>query len=274
MIPRLYLPECANRWNIDDQHSTVCLSREQSHYLMRVLRLSAGDSLTVFDGQGREAPATVASTSPTGTELHLGPFEAIRRESPLEIVVIQALCTGEKMDWVVQKAIELGAAAIWPTETQRSLVRLDAPRALKRRDHWQRIAEAAAAQSGRNHVPQIAPVRSWEQALAAWRDGARPAEPQPKAHTTHPETSPLRTAHTDTAWLLDPGAETSVSSAPLPTDGPLTIAIGPEAGFTDTESALARQAGFTSVRFGPRILRTETAAAAVLAAVATRLGEF
>jgi 16S rRNA (uracil1498-N3)-methyltransferase len=278
MIPRLYLPDCANIQAPDGPTATVRLSREQDHYLMRVLRLSAGDRLTVFDGQGREAPARVASTSPAGTELHLGHFQATSRESPLSIVVLQALCTGDKMDWVVEKATELGAAEIWPVQTQRSLVRLDASRALKRQDHWQRIAEAAAAQSGRNQVPLVAPVRSWEQALVkqkeAWQGSLQPSEPQAKAQSAHPDTTPLRGSRIDAAWLLDPGAATSVSSASLPTDGQLAIAIGPEAGFTENEIALAVQTGFTGVRCGPRVLRTETAAAAVLAAVATRLGEF
>lgn len=265
MTPRLFLPECAH-----SDPTTVALSPDQSHYLLRVLRLATGDALTVFDGQGREALATVAHTQAAQTALHLGPFAAVSRESPIAITVIQALCAGDKMDWVVQKATELGAAVVWPVQAQRSLVRLDPVRAEKRRDHWQRIAEAAAAQSGRNHVPQIASVQSWQEALQTWQVSARRAEPQTQAqHATPP-----RTTHAATGWLLDPGAAASVSSAPLAADGQLTIAIGPEAGFTDPEAALAQKAGFVSVRCGPRVLRTETAAAAVLAAVATRIGEF
>lgn len=278
MIPRLYLPDCTTSQTPNSQPTTVRLSREQGHYLMRVLRLSAGDRLTVFDGQGREAPATVASTRPAGTELHLGPFEAMSRESPLAIVVMQALCTGDKMDWVVQKVTELGAAAIWPVQTQRSLVRLDPDRAEKRREHWQRIAEAAAAQSGRNRVPLIAPVRSFADAVreaspqdSVQADFGRP-NPIPLRNTAEGESSDTR--RTSVCWLLDPSASASVSVAPLPSDHRLVIAIGPEAGLTDAEAALARQAGFMGVRCGPRVLRTETAAAAVLAAVATRLGEF
>ena len=245
---------------------------------MRVLRLSAGDRLTVFDGQGREAAATVVSTSPAGTELHLGPFQAMSRESPLAIVVIQALCTGDKMDWVVQKATELGAAAIWPVQTQRSLVRLDPGRAEKRREHWQRIAEAAAAQSGRNRVPLIAPVRSFADAVseASPQDNvlADSGRPNPIALRDTAEGEPCDTRRASDCWLLDPNASAAVSAAPLSSDRRLFIAIGPEAGFTEAEAALARQAGFLGVRCGPRVLRTETAAATVLAAVATRLGEF
>ncbi len=225
------------------------LSRDQSHYLARVLRLSEGDPLVVFDGRGQEATATVMASTSANTEIAIEGLCAVSRESSQKITVIQALCTGDKMDWVVQKATELGASEIWPVHTHRSLVRLDQSRADKRRDHWQRIAEAAAAQCGRNYIPEIAPVQVFEKAV-----------PQARAQEL------------TTAWLLDPFASETVSSAPL--QGALTIAIGPEAGFTDQEEAIALGAGFVGVRCGPRILRTETAAATVIAAVATRLGEF
>jgi 16S rRNA (uracil1498-N3)-methyltransferase len=278
MLARLFLPDCAN-----NQPTTVRLSRDQSHYLSRVLRLSAGDRLIVFDGQGREASATVAAARGSATELMLGPFACIDRESPLAITVIQALCTGEKMDWVVQKATELGAAALWPVQTQRSLVRLYPGRAEKRREHWQRIAEAAAAQSGRNRVPLVAPVQGFAEAVRELGYNARlraSAWPDSVTLSPGPMTSSAMGEPIDTypratvCWLLDPGASALVSAAPLPANARLVIAIGPEAGFTGTEEALARQAGFVGVRCGPRVLRTETAAAAVLAAVATRLGEF
>jgi len=245
MRARLYLPDCLP--------GTVALSDDQGHYLCRVLRLAAGDPLVVFDGKGQEAPASVSSVAPRVT-LSVGAFTPIDRESPQRMVVMQALCTGDKMDWVVQKSTELGAAEVWPIQTQRSLVRLDGPRAQKRRDHWQKVAEAAAAQCGRNQVPTIAPLQSFTEALAH-------AE-----QTLNDPTVPTK------AWLLDPFAEESLSNAPLANR--LLIAIGPEAGFTDEEESQARRTGFAGVRSGPRILRTETAAAAVLAAVATRIGEF
>ena len=245
MRARLYLPDCPP--------GTVALSDDQGHYLCRVLRLAPGDALVVFDGKGQEAPATVSQTSARVT-LSVGAFTPIDRESPQRILVLQALCTGDKMDWVVQKSTELGAAEVWPVQTQRGLVRLDGPRGQKRRDHWQKVAEAAAAQCGRNRVPTIAPLQSFAQALS--RAGECLKE------TTVPSA----------AWLLDPFAAQSLSSAPLATR--LLVAIGPEAGFTDEEESQARRTGFTGVRSGPRVLRTETAAAAVLAAVATRIGEF
>lgn len=273
MLARLFLPDSAN-----SQPTTVRLSREQSHYLSRVLRLSAGDGLIVFDGQGREACATVAAARGSATELVLGPFARVDRESPIAITVIQALCTGEKMDWVVQKATELGAAAIWPVQTQRCLVRLDPGRAEKRGEHWQRIAEAAAAQSGRNRVPLIAPVRSFADAVreASLQDSvlADSGRTNPIVLRDTAEGESCDTQRTSVCWLLDPSASASVTAAPLSSDRRLVIAIGPEAGFTEAEAALARQAGFLGVRCGPRVLRTETAAATVLAAVATRLGEF
>lgn len=245
MRARLYLPDCLP--------GTVALSDDQGHYLSRVLRLAPGDPLVVFDGKGQEASAAVSSVAPRVT-LSVGTFTPIDRESPQRIVVMQALCTGDKMDWVVQKSTELGAAEVWPLQTARSLVRLDGARAEKRRDHWQKVAEAAAAQCGRNRVPTIAAVRSFTEALACAK------------HYLSETAAPTK------AWLLDPFAEESLSNAPLASR--LLLAIGPEAGFTDEEESEARRTGFMGVRSGPRILRTETAAAAVLAAVATRIGEF
>ncbi|MFZ9314271.1 MAG: 16S rRNA (uracil(1498)-N(3))-methyltransferase [Burkholderiaceae bacterium] len=265
MRARLYLPDCPP--------GTVTLSDDQGHYLSRVLRLKPGDPLVVFDGRGQEASATVSQTTPPVT-LSVGAFMAIDRESPQYIVVLQALCTGDKMDWVVQKSTELGAAEVWPIQTQRSLVRLDGPRAEKRRDHWQKVAEAAAAQCGRNRVPIIAPVLAFSEAITK-AAGLLQQSTAPSATTSAATTGTTETAGTTTAttaWLLDPFATESLSEAPL--NGRLLIAIGPEAGFTDAEESEARRLGFTGVRCGPRILRTETAAAAVLAAVATRIGEF
>lgn len=154
------------------------------------------------------------------------------------------------MDWVVQKATELGAAKITPISAQRSVLRLEGPRAEKRLAHWRAIAQASSGQCGRNRVPEVAQVQTLDQAIASWQQ-----TPEPK-----------------TGWLLDPFAGQSLSNAEL--TGPLAFMIGPEAGWSDSEEAQARAAGFQGIRCGPRILRTETAAAVVLSAVALRLGEF
>ena len=174
----------------------------------------------------------------------------IDRESPQSVTVLQALCSGDKMDWVVEKCTELGAQRIVPIAAARSLLKLTGERAQKRQAHWQRIAEAASAQCGRTFVPGVMPVMSFAQAIADWASA-----PAPK-----------------TGWLLDPFSDQPLSAAVIA--GAVTLMIGPEAGWTDEEESLARKAGFTAIQIGPRILRTETAAAAVLAGIAVKCKEF
>lgn len=242
MLPRILLPELAP--------GRCTLDAASSHHLTVVLRAQAGDGLVMFDGQGREGPAVIVSADKGAAVVEVGAIKAITRESPLAITVVQALCTGDKMDWVVEKSTELGAARIIPLAADRSVLRLDAARAKKRLGHWSAIAAAAAAQCGRNVVPQITSVMSFAQAMSDWA-----AQPGPK-----------------TGWLLDPFAADGLSKAPMA--GAMTLMIGPEAGWTDEEERIARAAGMSGIRVGPRILRTETAAAVVLSAIALRCGEF
>ncbi len=242
MTPRLYLPNL--------QTGQLTLTAEQSHHLVRVLRLEPGARLVGFNGQGQEAPMQLLVADRQICHVEVGDLQTLNRESPLRTVVLQALCTGDKMDWVVQKSSELGASEVWPIQSERSVMRLSGARAETRIEHWRKIAESAAAQCGRNRLPSIAPIQTLQQAVLRFRN-----EPEPKS-----------------AWLLDPFADQSLSSANL--NPHMAILIGPEAGFTDEEEAFARNHGFQGVRSGPRILRTETAAAAVLASLACRCGEF
>ncbi len=242
MQPRIFFP--------DLREGEFELDEENSRHLAKVLRARPGDSLTLFNGQGIEAQAVIIQTPKGLVRVKAQQGRTIHRESPVHITVVQALCTGDKMDWVVQKATELGASAIIPVSADRSVLKLDAERAEKRGAHWRAIAQSASAQCGRNVMPVISNVLAIDQAIANWRASAAPK----------------------TGWLLDPFASQTLSSAEL--SGPLTFMIGPEAGWSDKEEALARAAGFNGIRCGPRILRTETAAAAVLCAVALRLGEF
>jgi 16S rRNA (uracil1498-N3)-methyltransferase len=228
----------------------IVLDDSASHHLGRVLRCQSGDKVTLFDGQGAEAEGCVLGSDGRHVRVHVGRLSYPDRESPVAVTVVQSLCTGDKMDWVVEKATELGARLIVPVAAARSVMRVSGDRADRKREHWQAIARAASSQSGRSRIPIIAPVCT----LTSWLDEWRRA-PEPR-----------------TGWLLDPFAGVPVSKSPL--SGPLTIMIGPEAGWTDDEEDEARSAGFVGVRCGPRILRTETAAAAVLAAVAVRSGEF
>jgi 16S rRNA (uracil1498-N3)-methyltransferase len=247
MLPRILHPELASGPN--------ALSEEASHHLVRVLRAKAGDAVILFNGQGLEAQAILTEAHPQHSICQAQALATINRESPAQITVIQALCLGDKMDWVVQKACELGASQLIPVRTARSQLKLDGDRATKRQAHWQRIADAAAAQCGRNQVMMVAPIVSLESALA-------------QAGSAAADTTPADT----TKWLLDPFAEQRLSTASLTQN--VTLAIGPEAGWSDEEETLASQAGFQGIRCGPRVLRTETAAAVVLTAIAVRLGEF
>lgn len=227
----------------------ITLGEDALHHLRRVLRCAPGDPVVLFDGQGQEGRAVVVEFSRNAVLIEVGPVTRIERESPGHITVLQALCSGDKMDWVVEKATELGAHTIVPVACSRSVLKLEGERAQKRVAHWRRIAEAASAQSGRNRVPQIADVCGLHEALLDFAQG-----PQPK-----------------TGWMLDPFAARKLSDAPL--EGPITFLIGPEAGLADDEEALARAQGLVAVQCGPRILRTETAALVVLSAIAARLGE-
>lgn len=242
------------------------LSEEASHHLIRVLRAEQGHAVVLFDGVGNEAGARVEEANPKACMVEVGAVKTVSRESPLQLTVVQALCLGDKMDWVVQKASELGATLIQPLAAQRSQLKLEGPRLEKRLAHWRAIAEAAAAQCGRNAVPIVAPLQRSAEYFASIESsedskGGKGSE---------------RSAHLDqrrqTRWILDPFASESLGQALL--SNFLTIAIGPEAGWTDEEEEQAQRAGFVGIRCGPRILRTETAAAAVLAAVAVRIGEF
>ena len=242
MIPRLLHPDLTP--------GQRTLSAEASHHLVAVLRMRAGDRLTLFDGQGFEAGATVTHADRQVATVDVGEVQRVVRESPTHITVVQALCTGDKMDWVVQKATELGARRIIPVRAARSVLKLDANRAEKRVAHWRAIASAASAQCGRNALPNVTDVMSFTEVLADWAAQATPK----------------------TGWLLDPFTETSISQAPMSTR--VAVMIGPEAGWTDEEESLAKRSGMTGVQVGPRILRTETVATVVLSAIAMKSGEF
>jgi 16S rRNA (uracil1498-N3)-methyltransferase len=165
---------------------------------------------------------------------------------------LQGISSGERMDYTVQKAVELGVAEIWPLLAERSVVRLDRERAEKRRLHWQRVAIAACEQSGRSRVPPVhAPLRlaDW---LATWR---------------------AQRQGNERALLLSPAGGARLAALGEP-QGPVILLAGPEGGFTEAEAAAARHQGFLPVRLGPRILRTETAALAALAAIQALWGDF
>lgn len=228
----------------------VALPPQAAQHVTRVLRLRSGAALTVFDGRGGEYAATLEVAGRDTATVELGEHSAIERESPLRITLLQGLARGERMDWVVQKATELGVQRIVPVATARSVVQLDAERGTKRTDHWLAIAAAACEQCGRNTLPEIAAPLSLEAAL-------REASATDLRLALHPDSGEsLRTVL---------GADVACPS--------VALLIGPEGGLDETEVALARQDGFRVVHLGPRVLRTETAGIAALAALQCLAGD-
>src|SRR5688572_1494905 len=242
--PRLYLPGDI------PAHGVCVVPPEQSHHVSHVLRLAAGDSVTAFDGRGNEYAATIARVSKQGVTLNLGEAHAVSRESPLEIVLAQGISSGDRMDYTIQKAVELGVRAIQPLTTERSVVRLDPQRAAKRVAHWQGIVVASCEQCGRNVVPQVLPVVAFH----AWLGSPGPAS------------AALR-------LTLAPGAAVRLAEVNRP-EGTIVLLAGPEGGLSPREASDTQAAGFVPVRLGPRVLRTETAAVAALAALQTLWGDY
>lgn len=226
------------------------LPQEASGHALRVLRLKAGDDVTLFNGDGREYRARLTNADPRGTSVYIESVDAQERESPLRITLIQSLARGEKMDWIIQKATELGVARIWPVVSARSEVRLDSTRGEKRLDRWRAVAIAACEQCGRNVLPEISPPEALAASLSA-----------------HPASD------TETRWMLHPGGTTRLRHAGSATADVL-LAVGPEGGFSDDDLHALRQAGFRALALGPRVLRTETAGLAAVAALQASYGDF
>jgi len=218
-----------------------------AHHAVHVLRLRPGDEVTLFNGRGGEYAGRIAAVDRLRVAVDLLEHRRLERESPLAVTLVQGVSAGEKMDFTVQKATELGVAALQPVLAARSTGRISGERAALKRAHWERVAIAACEQCGRNRVPAVLPVVPLAQFCAA----------APSAGTR---------------LLLSPHAALGLRAAKL--DGTVALAAGPEAGFTAEEEAVLAEAGFLPVRLGPRVLRTETAALAALAALNALAGDF
>lgn len=226
--------------------ATVALDDAVAAHLVRVLRLGPGDALLLFNGDGFDYEARLVSVARRGATAEVTARHAVDNEAPQRLVLAQAIARGEKMDWVLQKATELGVAQIVPLVTERTEVRLDAERGDKRLQHWRGVVAAACEQSGRARLPALhAPVP-----IAQW----------------------LQDPGVDALAYFDPHATRGLGDAAL--SGSVAVVVGPEGGFGERDLQGLRAARAQAVRLGPRVLRTETAGLAALAALQALHGDF
>jgi len=242
-LTRIYFPE-----PIPD-HGVCELPSAKAHHVAHVLRLVPGDAVILFDGQGNSWDAAISKCARGDVSVQVRGRREEDRESPLQLTLAQAVSSGERMDYTIQKAVELGVSAIQPLMAERCVVRLSGERAVKRVAHWQAVVAAACEQCGRNRVPVVQPVLS----LRDWLEGAMTAG--------------------GVRLLLAPDGPAVLRQMPQPS-AMVTVLAGPEGGFTAVEAADAVRAGFRPLRLGPRVLRTETAAVALLAAMQALWGDF
>jgi 16S rRNA (uracil1498-N3)-methyltransferase len=229
--------------------SEVALPESAAAHLGRVLRLGVGDACVLFNGDGHDYAARIVAASKRELRVAIDSAEPVARESSLTLVLLQGVARGEKMDLILQKATELGADAFHPLWSQRSEVKLDEARTQKRLAHWRSVVSSACEQSGRAVVPDVAAPLSLAATLGALAPGG------------------LR-------LLLDPDGEFSFGTLTVDAAQAVVLAIGPEGGWSDLDREQLRAAGFRGLRLGPRILRTETAGLAAIAALQARFGDF
>ena len=260
MIPRLFTPLALS------QGAIVPLDAAASHHVSRVLRLGSGAPVELFDGRGQAADATIVSTSPLTVRIE----QVHPPAAPpiLHLTLAQCISAADKMDWTIEKAVELGVAAIAPLQSHKAIVKLSPERAARRHQHWERLILAASAQSRRNLVPELQPAMKLD-------DWLRPGEGHAGGMQASGRDAALR-------LILDPRAPQSLPAvmAGQQPDGDgddrprrVVLLCGPEAGFSDTEWRQAAETGWLPARLGPRVLRTETAGLAALAVLQAGWGD-
>ena len=225
------------------------LPEEKSLHLLRVLRLQEGDAVTLFNGDGHDYAARITGTEKRAVEVTIDSAQARANESPLGITLLQGVARGDKMDLILQKATELGVQAIQPVMTERTEVKLDADRAERRIAHWRGVVAAACEQSGRARVPAVAEPRALHEAIAALPADSR-------------------------RLILDPHQGRALKALDLQATQAVVLVIGPEGGLGERDHRLLQKSGFEGVQLGPRVLRTETAGLAVLAALQALYGDW
>jgi 16S rRNA (uracil1498-N3)-methyltransferase len=239
--PRIYLPD------MSADADTIVMGDQAARHLVRVLRLRAGDELSVFDGRGLERRARLRSAGKREAVAELHEVIESRCESPLHVTLLQGICRGERMDYVMQKATELGVSTIRPVVTARCVVRPNASRVDKKLAHWAGVAASACEQCGRAVVPVITAPVDFDNAIA-------------------------EAAHEDLKLVMDPRSGRPPGTYRTATDR-VTVVIGPEGGLDQAEISAALDAGFQAASLGPRVMRTETAAVAILAVLQSLWGD-
>ena len=243
-VPRFH---CPGELVAEDVGNEYALPDRVAHHALRVLRLSVGDRIALFTGDGGEFAATLVRADKRDAVARIDAFDSTERESPLAVTLVQGIAANDAMDHAVRRAVELGVAAIQPVLTTRSARVPDGERGEKRLAHWRQIVVAACEQCGRNRVPDVRAVVTLERWLAS-RDPAV------------------------AGLVMTPTAEVAIIALAPPRDN-LDLLIGPEGGFAPDEIALAQRSGMTAIRLGPRVLRAETAALASLAAINALWGD-
>ncbi|MBT9613278.1 MAG: 16S rRNA (uracil(1498)-N(3))-methyltransferase [Burkholderiales bacterium] len=249
-IPRFYFPDPLALG------ARVALPPDAAHHAVRVLRLGENDLVRLFNGDGCEYRARIVRLDKQAVVALIESGAPLSCESPLNVLLVQGISSGERMDYTLQKSVELGVGMIQPIQAERSVVKLSGERMLKRMQHWQSVVASACEQSGRNVVPEVRPVSglmNWlgEQASGV---GGQASGGELRIH-------------------LAPDAELSLRDLEKPA-GRVILGAGPEGGFSDNEHLALRQGGFVAVKLGPRVLRTETAALAALAALQILWGDY
>lgn len=225
----------------------IDLPEDAANHLVRVLRMQAGDACVLFNGDGRDYAATLLAANKRGVEVEVGASTGVDNESPLRIALVQGIARGEKMDWILQKATELGIASVYPVQSDRSEVKLDGERATKRLAHWRSVVVSACEQSGRARIPDVAAAQPLDALLRSALPSAR-------------------------RFLLDPEADKAIATM-ASLDRDCVLAVGPEGGWSPRDRQALQAAGFEGLRLGPRVLRTETAGIAAIAALQARFGD-
>ena len=220
-------------------NTPVILGEALTHHIKNVLRLKPQNAVILFNGRGGEYPAIIDAIEKKQTRVFTSEWQIGCAESPLQITLAPSISSREKMDLIVQKAVELGVYALQPVITERSIARFKGERSDERTQHWQKVAIAACEQCGRNFIPEIRPLLPLDTAL-------------------------LRVGEHESRFFLHPGAATALRDIPRP-DAAIRLLVGPEGGYANNEVDLITKHGFTPVSLGPRVLRMETASLAALA---------